>query len=586
MTQTLSPASRIRQLLSALRWQGLTFQLFVFIVLPLTVLLMAIPFGSLTLHGQAMRVLVGERDERAAQAASVAIAEQLKHRAASVQGLALYAERAISASSSSAQLLTDYEFLLADFDGGLLLSAADGTFLASTLAPNLWQARPVVEIQQQTPRPGAAVFSATFTDSTTAAPLILVMARSPNGLMAIGAFSPASLARRSLGENFSSSGQDFIVMVDNTGQVLYEAGTSPTSETDIAQHPGVQQALNGQSGTTYRSINGSEHVVAYSPVLPVGWALVLEEPWEAVDSPLLRRTQAAPLILIPVLLFAVIALGFGIRQIVQPLRVLAHQAAELGWGRFEAIEQPVGGIAEIRHLQNQLILMAQKVKVTQQNLRSYLSAITAGQEDERRRLAREIHDGVVQSLVALDQRAQLTQLALKSGSPEVNERLVELRQMTATLIEEVRRVIRALRPNYLEDLGLLPAIEMLTGDLQSATATEANFYTEGEPRRLSSGQEIAIYRIAQEALNNTVRYAAARSVSVATIFNPTEFIIRVQDDGQGFTAPTRVSDLVASSHYGLMGMQERAELIGARLTIQSAPGAGTIIELRLPLLSS
>ena len=73
----------------------------------------------------------------------------------------------------------------------------------------------------------------------------------------------------------------------------------------------------------------------------------------------------------------------------------------------------------------------------------------------------------------------------------------------------------------------------------------------------------------QEALNNAARYASAQSVNVSAVFDSTEFIVRVQDDGRGFTAPERASDLVASGHYGLMGMQERAELIGARLTIQS-----------------
>src|SRR3989304_7521075 len=93
--------SKSRQRLSGLRLQGLTFQLFVFIVLPLAVLVVVIPFGSLTLHGQAMRVLVGERDERAARAAAAAITEQLSHRAAAIRGVALYATRATSSPSPS-----------------------------------------------------------------------------------------------------------------------------------------------------------------------------------------------------------------------------------------------------------------------------------------------------------------------------------------------------------------------------------------------------------------------------------------------------------------------------------------------------
>ncbi len=576
--------SRIRQRLSKLRLQGATFQLFVFIVLPLAALLTAVLVGSLTLHAQAMRVLVGERDGRAVQAAAAAISEQLNHRARALQGLALYAERARPLAADYAQILAEYSPLLSDFDGGVLLAADEGSVLATSNASELWLNRPVAELLRQTDQQAGAAFSQAFTDSTNGQPMLLVRAQSPTGLSAIGAFSPASLAGAPYGERgLSSHGQEFVVIIDNQGLVLYAAGTPPPSEPDRAQHPGVAEALRGQTGTIYRTVNGSEHVIAFGPVAPVGWALVIEEPWEAVDNPLLQRTQAAPLILIPVLFFALIVVGFGIRQIVQPLRLLERQASELAWGRFEAIERPVGGIAEIRHLQAELILMAQKVKSSQQNLRGYVNAITSGQEDERLRLGRELHDGAVQSLVALDQRAQLAQLALKGGSVEATERLIELRRMTASLIEEVRRVIRALRPNYLEDLGLLPAIEMLARDMQGAANVPTTFSTEGQPRRLPPGQEIAIYRIVQEALNNAARYASAQSVNVSAIFKPSELVVRVRDDGQGFMAPERASDLVAFGHYGLTGMQERAELIGARLTIQSAQGAGTTIEVRLPL---
>lgn len=575
-------SSRLRQLLPALRWQGLTFQLFVFIVLPIGVLLVVIAFGSLALHGHAMRVLVGERDERTAQSAAVAIAEQLGHRAAAIRGLANYAGRTLPAFASPSQTLTDYDFLLPDFEGGLMLAAEDGTVLASSGNPGAWRSRPVAALLSQARVHGEPVFSSVFIEDDTHEPMMLVMARAADEWVTAGAFEPAHLAQRALGDGFSSSGQAFVMLVDSQRQVLFQAGTPPASEFDLVHHPGVAEALGGETGTIYLPTEEGEHVVAYAPVASVGWALILEEPWESVDSPLLRQTQAAPLVLLPLLVFALIALGFGIRQIVQPLQRLAEKAAALGWGHYDAIEPPVGGIAEIRHLQAQLVLMAHKVKTAQENLRGYLNAITAGQEDERRRLARELHDGAVQSLVALDQRAQLAQMALKGGSHDVEKQLAELRQMTASLIDEVRRVIHALRPNYLEDLGLLPAIEMLTRDLQTSAGLTATFSTRGEPRRLPAAQEIGIFRIVQEALSNAVRHAAAQTVSVAMVFHSAGLTVRVQDDGRGFAAPERVSDLVAASHYGLIGMQERAELIGGRLAIQSSPDSGTTIELHLP----
>src|SRR3990172_4318393 len=124
---------------SSQRWRGLTFQLFIFIILPLVALLIVISFGSLTLHSRAMRALVGERDERAAHAAAAALAEQLSHRASALRGLALHA-------ASEPNALADYEFLLADFEGGLALFAADGALTASSNSPELWLARPAAEL--------------------------------------------------------------------------------------------------------------------------------------------------------------------------------------------------------------------------------------------------------------------------------------------------------------------------------------------------------------------------------------------------------------------------------------------------------
>jgi signal transduction histidine kinase len=344
----------------------------------------------------------------------------------------------------------------------------------------------------------------------------------------------------------------------------------------------VAEALQGETGATYLPVGRTEHVVAYSPVAPTGWALVVEEPWEAVDNPLLQRTQLAPLVLVPVLVFALLVVGLGIRQIVQPLRALAERAAGLAQGRYEPIEQPVGGISEIRHLQAELAQMARQVQAAQQSLRTFASAVTRGQEDERRRLARELHDQSVQSLIALDQRVQLVQRKTVQAAPELGEPLAELRRMIAGLLTDVRRVIRALRPIYLEDLGLLPALEMLTRDLAEAGAVKASFSTEGQPVRLPAEREIAIYRVAQEALSNVARHSQARTVQVSVVFASTGFVLRVQDDGQGFAVPDQTTDLASAGHYGLLGMRERAELAGGRLRLTSQPG-GTTVEFYLAL---
>jgi signal transduction histidine kinase len=390
------------------------------------------------------------------------------------------------------------------------------------------------------------------------------------------------LAARILADAFTPESQVDAWIVDPGLQPLYRLGTA-ADPASMADHPGIANALRGESGVLFATFAGEEHVVAYRPIPPVGWALVIEEPWEAVDNPLLRQTQAAPLILLPAFAFAVLALVFGLRQVVQPLQALESRAASLGRGDFEAIERPVGGIGEIKSLQQTLVRMAQQLRSYQDSIRRYVGALTRGQEDERRRLARELHDDTVQALIALDQRTQLAQMAVKRGSPDAADRLAELRQWTVSLLDGVRRVIRALRPIYLEDLGLPSALEMLAHDVEASSGLQVHLEMSGPPIRLTPDREIAVYRIAQEALSNVAHHAHAHSARLTVAFETGRILVTVRDDGVGFQAPDRLNDLAASGHYGLLGMQERAELIGARLGLESAIGTGTTVRLDLPI---
>jgi signal transduction histidine kinase len=215
-------------------------------------------------------------------------------------------------------------------------------------------------------------------------------------------------------------------------------------------------------------------------------------------------------------------------------------------------------------------------------MHDYIASITEGQEEERKRLARELHDDTAQSLIALNQQVEMTQKLLTQDPDQAAERLVSMRAMLTETIEAVRRFSRNLRPIYLEDLGFIPALEMLTQEANQRQGLTVHFTTSGPVRRLTPDLELVAYRVVQEALNNVLQHARAAQAWVAVRFEERQLSLSVRDDGQGFEAPDLPDALARQGHFGLMGIQERALLYGGQLTIRSELGVGTELTVRLP----
>lgn len=549
--------------------RGLTPQLFLFVVLPLTGLLILLAFGSLVLHSQAMRSLIAERGTRAVHAAADSIDQQLRHRGLAVQALAGLADHGTPPEDA----LEAFDFFQPEFEGGMAILSSDGEVVASSDAHD-WREFPLVPLVEASRASAEPQFSAPLPVGNPPVPTLVVVFAGQD-TAAAGVFHPETLAGSILDDALPPGSQAQVWMLDAEGTVLYSRPSGP-GQIDL---DGLPRSA-GQEGVTFTDSLGGEYVIAFSHVSTTDWSLLLAEPWETVDNPLLRQTQAAPLVLIPALILSLVALGFGIRSVVLPLRTLERRAATVGADDVSALEQPVGGIAEIKSLQHTLVQMARRLRTYQDSLRRYAGAVIRSQEDERRRVARELHDDVIQALIALDQQIQMAQRSLRTDPTGAQQTLGDLRNQTTRLLDGVRRVIRALRPIYLEDLGLPSALETLAGDARATTGLRVSWELEGEPRRLLPQQEIALYRIAQEALTNISRHAQAKSARMSLQFAERGAFLRVEDDGIGFDLPP---DLENSEHYGLTGMKERAELIGGRLTIESSPGRGTTIVLDLPL---
>jgi signal transduction histidine kinase len=559
-------------------WRGFSVQLFVVTILPLTLLLLVIAFGSVTMHQRDMRALVGERDERAVQAATAALESELHHRMASISSLAAFTDA--SGDSTFEQFLASSTDLMSDFDGGLAFLDSNGNLTVNGTENELWNS--IIESGNEirlasSANPGP-IISVPFAVPDSNRTFVIVSAYSPaTGIVTAGAFSPDSLARQTLAASYPADSQATIYLLDSLAQVLYVSGTSPLQGLP-ADHPGVAEALRGENGTKYVQIGNNEHVIAYSSIPLTGWALITEEDWHAVVSPSLQSTQLAPLVLVPAFILALFALWFGARQIIQPLQRLESKAAALAWGDFETIREPVGGISEVRHLQQELTEMANKLHTAQEGLHDYIGAITSAQEEERSRLARELHDDTIQAVIALKQRVQLAQKSVKDQHGR--QSLKELEDLAERTVENLRRLTRALRPIYLEDLGLVTALEMLAREISLSNELVVDFQQSGQERRLSRETELALYRIAQEALNNIVHHAKAKHATLSIHFDK-EVSLEVTDDGIGFMVPKSPTDFAPSGHFGLLGIRERADLIGAKLELQSEPEKGTRLSVRL-----
>lgn len=553
--------------------RGLTVQLLAITVLPLTLLLLLIAFGSVSLHQQDMRALVGERDERAVQAASAALASELHHRASNISNLIALAE--LSEDTSTIQTTDD---LAADFDGGLAYLTMDGQLITSASPPSgLWNW--VAQNDILSSASSHPTFSDPVLDPDSNRHFIIVSQTIPSKNMIVaGAFSPENLSRETLASSYPDSTHVTIFLLDSSNQILYASG--PLADEGIhPDHPGVAEALRGESGTTYLKKDNVEHVVAYSAIAPTGWALITEEEWEMVSSPSLQLTQMAPLVIVPAFILALVALWFVASRIVQPLQKLEAKSAALAWGDFEAIKESVGGISEVQHLQMELTEMSRKVQAAQEGLHDYIGAITSAQEEERMRLARELHDDTIQAVIALKQRVQLAQKSVKDQNGR--QTLKELEALSEQTIENLRRLTRALRPIYLEDLGLVTALEMLSREISQNNKLSVDFNKTGQERRLSREVELSLYRIAQEALNNVVKHSKAEHAELRITFDDSTVQMEVSDNGSGFIAPNSPTEFAPNGHFGLLGIHERADLIGARLEIESTLGRGTKIKVRL-----
>jgi two-component system, NarL family, sensor histidine kinase UhpB len=201
-------------------------------------------------------------------------------------------------------------------------------------------------------------------------------------------------------------------------------------------------------------------------------------------------------------------------------------------------------------------------------------AVLRAQEEERARIAQDLHDEVNQALTAILLRLQAAALDVPPG---LRSELKEIQTLATQAMEELLTLARQLRPTALDDHGLLPALASQVTDFGERTGIRSTFHRHGDTPELSDEEQLVLYRVTQESLSNVVQHAGASSVRVE-LSSVGRTVLRVRDDGCGFPVPANGSP---RRSLGVSGMRERALLVGGRLNVFSAPGEGTTIELTM-----
>jgi signal transduction histidine kinase/YHS domain-containing protein len=265
------------------------------------------------------------------------------------------------------------------------------------------------------------------------------------------------------------------------------------------------------------------------------------------------------------------------------LSALQARAEAMLRGDFSAMGNPVSEDEGVENLRRALDVIGAHLQQANANAEDYIAGLIRSQESERERLSRELHDDAVQRLIALGQDIDRVSLGIEIDSSQASAELGELRHEVNDLVRALREVIVDLHPPILDEVGWIPALQMLFSR-GGKSAPKVNFTIEGSEHLIDSGTAMAIYRIAQEAWSNVLRHAHATTVNVNLVFAEDGLRITMRDDGKGFEPASQVwrAGETASLHgWGIKNMHERAEIAGGRLHLISAPAEGTTVFLQM-----
>ncbi|MEE8346514.1 MAG: ATP-binding protein [Dehalococcoidia bacterium] len=390
-------------------------------------------------------------------------------------------------------------------------------------------------------------------------------------------------------------------LIDDLGRVLAQgAGSAPLTEDDWDAKAIEHLIADQVPGTAIDTEHGGTHVEAYYPLTSIPAGVVVEEREDralAIPAGLERN-----MLWIGIGGMVVASMGAWLhsRGVVQPIRKLTEASAKMAAGSLDDPIQvsrgdEVGQLAssfetmrvrlkesleERRRWEEQL---EGRVRERTREVKSLLAKVISAQEEERMRIARELHDESAQDLVALLAGIQTAEAALPSAPDRAKEILAGLKSVATQALKEMRKSILDLRPSALDDLGLAPAIRWYAEYRLSPLGIKFMWEATGESDQLPEPTVIALFRITQEAITNVVKHAGARNVWIRFDSTDSMVSIEVRDDGQGFDLEGLHPSPTDTRGLGLLGMKERASLVGGTVEIDSTPERGTTVRIVVTL---
>ncbi len=282
------------------------------------------------------------------------------------------------------------------------------------------------------------------------------------------------------------------------------------------------------------------------------------------------------------ILLAGLLVSYGLATLLtRPLSRLGEAARAVGRGELSQ-KVSIEGSHEVGELSDAFNAMTEQLREKEEDRSRLLSQVISAQEEERKQVARELHDEAGQALTSL--MLGLKHLHETAVDDAARAKALELRAVASDTLDLMHDLSLELRPSSLDDLGLVAALERYAKDYSRKYDINVDFHDGAlRDRRLPVQHEITIYRIVQEALTNTAKHAGARNVSITVEARNGTAVVVTEDDGRGFECEARSLSRKKDRRLGLRGMEERAALLGGRVTIESRPGGGTAVFLEVPI---